>query len=286
LESSCIDVPRKKRVSKKRPKIEEENTSRELGFLKTDMEVANYWEDTYKELFGAILPIDSTSSNSSNGYSPYNSTYEPEPLILSEIPSLPQQSYSPPPLSITTMSSDMSPTSNQQFLPGPGLNDFSFLMDQIKELHESNRELANKLNVVTNELLDIRKDSMNDKKLAVLGGWHTFGPRPQKDLAISVWRPIVDDEENCSKNVLIEANNKFVELLGYPMEILKNNFSCTNMLRKEDLCIKGQGENEWPKRIRIITSRGTAEVFITITPIQDSKHGSPKYFITYMLEVD
>jgi len=290
----CRRTKKKKRVSKKRA-INEEIQTPQIE-LKTEMEVGNYWEDTYKELFGAILPIDSLtsynlSSAGSDALTPFVSTYEPEPLIISAMSSTPPQQMSPinyNPLSITTMALELPQSNNNTQIVG-GLNDLSFLLEQIKELHESNRDLANKLNTVTNELIGIKKDSLNDKKLTVLGGWHTFGSQQQQDLAISVWKATHVEDGQCSRNFLVEGNNKFVELLGYPMDVLKNNFACTNMIRKQDLSPDSKDKNcerEWPKRTRIITAYGEAEVFITITPVQDCKNGPPKYFVVYMLEVN
>jgi len=194
-----------------------------------------------------------------------------------------QQNYSPPPISVTNMA-DSTFSPQQNYIADA--NDLTFLVQQIKELHESNKNLENKLLGVTSELVDMKKTGLNDKQLTVLGGWHTFSP--QQELAISVWKSASNAEGQCSRNILVEANSKFVQLLGYSMDVLKNNFACTNMIRKQDICPDGRdGKNarDWPKRTQIITAFGLKDVFITITPVQEGKNLPPKYFLVYMLEV-
>lgn len=111
--------------------------------------------------------------------------------------------------------------------------------------------------------------------------WHSFSP--QLDLAISVWKALPDRH---GSNILIECNNKFIEMIGYPIETLRNNFLCCQLIRKSDLCNKNPSSNqrEWPKRTQIITAFGLKDVFITISPVTD-QHSRPKYYITHILEV-
>lgn len=89
----------------------------------------------------------------------------------------------------------------------------------------------------------------------------------------------------CSDNTLIECNNKFVEMLGYPLDVLRNNFTCSKLVRKKDLCPENRDTptRDWPKRTQIVTAYGLRDVFITISPVND-QFSNPKYYITHILE--
>jgi len=291
LESTCQDVPRKKRVSRKRPQedIAEEEIVPKIEIVPKVEDPARYWEETYNELFGGIVPQIQQVSPPTNyntaiePYNPYN--YEPDPLILSEMPDA-LRSYNSP-IEVTNMAFDDS--SSPQIQPSSSNNDLTFLVEQIKELHESNKNLESKLIGVTSELIDMRRDTvLNNTQQMVnnsLGGWYSFGP--QNELAISVWRAVPAPEGTCPKNVLVEANAKFVQMLGYSMEVLKNNFHCNNLVRKQDICPDNRDNKngrEWPKRTQIITAFGMKDVFITITPVQEHKTSAPKFFLVYILE--
>jgi len=363
LEATCVDIPRKKRASRKRSKSEKASQQQQQQQqmvslpknISTDIVTKNnffntpyttvssnndftnlsingltvdgammfddpsVWEDTYKELFG-----DSTSSLSPqqpflastafpSDFSPLND-FQPQTLLITEMPSsLEDKPSSPSPNSIalgmsynglsasmaTSMPNPVSPVQNMlsplptiQLPPsspsvpssvGGGI-DLSFLIQQITELRDSNKHLENKLFSVSQELHDMKVVKPKPPQtLASVSptGWVSFGPQP--DLAISVWRAHVDA---CGDNTLIECNNKFVDMIGYPLEVLRNGFTCSKLVRRKDLCPENR-ENpsrDWPKRTQIVTAFGLRDVFITISPVND-QFGKPKYYITHILEV-
>lgn len=269
LESSCVDVPRKKRASRKRPKDE-------LGDTKME-DPTKIWEDTYNELFGPsenrIQPYTAPPASFNNqSFDPY--VFQPESLLLPDMgvsrnatPSAPTQMEIPP-----------TPSS----LPNMSGTDWNFLVQQITELREGNKSLENKLLGVSHELSDLRTKKP-PRSESLLTGWHTF--QPQQELAISVWKATSPEEGGCPRNVLIECNEKFVEMLGYPLDTLKNNFTCSRLVRKQDICPENREKNgrEWPKRTQIITAFGLRDVFITISPVHDQT-SVVKYYIVHILE--
>jgi hypothetical protein len=97
-------------------------------------------------------------------------------------------------------------------------------------------------------------------------------------LAISVWKNI-----GYSSNILVECNNKFVELLGFPMEHLRNNFSCAKLIKRDSDYSRNNGR-EWPKRTQIVTAEGFKDVFMTINPVSD-QNSVVKYYVLHILEV-
>jgi hypothetical protein len=48
---------------------------------------------------------------------------------------------------------------------------------------------------------------------------------PQQDFAISVWK----GTSTPGLNYLVECNDRFLDLVGYSLEILKNNFPCQKL---------------------------------------------------------
>jgi hypothetical protein len=288
LESSCLDLPRKKRVSKKK-KIEP--TTNEVTNLVTRGEPTRYWEDTYNEIFGDIVPAISQIQNPNapnatppqvEAFNPYS--YEPDPLILSgfDTPNQTNSSamalYNPPPIQQLQ--------SNNSNGGGLSADSVNFLVQQIRELSENNKSLESKLYDANRELSSLRSSNpmteQNQKAITTLGGWNNF--TPQGELAVSVWKPVGPAMGGCTKNVLIECNDKFVSLLEYSIDTLKDDFVCSNMIRKQDLC--SGGNRDWPKRTQIVTARGLKEVFITITPVADQLTGQPKLYLLYLLEVN
>eukprot|EP01118_Nematostelium_gracile_P010717 TRINITY_DN3734_c0_g1_i1.p1 TRINITY_DN3734_c0_g1~~TRINITY_DN3734_c0_g1_i1.p1 ORF type:complete len:367 (+),score=93.23 TRINITY_DN3734_c0_g1_i1:85-1185(+) len=289
LESTCIDVPRKKRVSKKKQKLEA--TTSEVTNLVSRGEPTRFWDDTYNEIFGDIVPaltqipnINSSNSNNTQQqqievFNPYS--YEPDPLILSGLDTSVQSN------NVMSLFNPSPPQQQQQQSPNNSLSadSLNFLVQQIKELSESNKNLESKLFTANQELTHLRTTNTmqqtNQKALTTIGGWNNF--TPQSELAISVWRPVGEPVGGCTKNVLIECNDKFVSMLGYSMDTLKDDFVCSNMIRKQDVC--SNGGRDWPKRTQIVTAYGLKEVFITITPVTDQMTGTAKLYLLYLLEV-
>lgn len=302
LESTCVDVPRKKRVSKKRPRPEElvaevkveqpspptPSTPNNTALVVSSQKVEDpnkMWEDTYNELFGGTIAdqLQPPPRRGSLDFNPFS--YQPDSFILSEIPSSPLQ-YN------RAVVTNMPPATPP---PQPSNSyDFDYLLTQIRELHDSNKTLESKLMGVTNELIDMKKSPAipnllnpsgmsNNRPLLAASqtGWHSFGN--QQDVAISLWKTT----GTAVGNVLLECNTKFVQLLGYSLEVLGNNFNCTNMIRQQDLCGDKDNCKAWPKRTQIITATGLKDVLVTITPVQTGKDKLPantKYFLVNMTE--
>lgn len=278
LSDSCIDVPRKKRVSKKRKNEESVNPPQEGS--------NSSWDDTLRDFLQYQEMRQNSPSHPSTGstpilspsqalelYNPLNYQTEGSLQELQNYTLSPSSSLTPPP---------STPNSNSFF-------DLSFLMQQITELKDSNKALENKLHGVSQELLDMRTETKMVGQLTsnVMSGWHSF--MPQSELAISVWRPLDRGGTVPLANVLMECNDKFVNLMGYPMEVLRNNFLCSNMMCRTEEASDDKSLNcrDWPKRTQITTAQGSKEVFITITPIQDGKNKtSAKYYLMYILEVN
>jgi hypothetical protein len=271
LESSCVDVPRKKRSSRKTPK---EDTSPDIKME----DPSRVWEDTYNEIFGQntpdnrIQPYTPPSNFTNQSFDPY--VFQPESLLLADmgLPRTPPLHSAP-----TQMAIPRTPSSSN--LTGP---DWNFLVQQISELRDSNKNLENRLSGVTHELSDM-KVKPKPSTVSLVTGWHTFQPQP--DLAISVWKATTPDEEGSPRNVLVECNQKFVDMLGYGVDTLKNNFTCNRLVRKQDICPENRDKNgrEWPKRTQIITAFGFRDVYITISPVHDQSN-VVKYYIVHILD--
>jgi hypothetical protein len=259
---------------------------------------AKVWEDSYNEIFGNIVEKPNPTPNS---YLPLE-YFQPEGLSLSLLPSssqenIPSTTYSQPSYSSapTQMASHPPPSSSST----QSNADWSFLIQQISELRESNRTLESRLQGVTNELSDLKlkkrlattpsslnstystNQSMNmSSQSQLLTGWHSFAPQPE--LAVSVWKAApVEVEGGCTRN------EKFVEMLGYPIETLKNNFTCSKLVRKQDLCPefreKGTSGRDWPRKTQIITAFGLRDVWITISPVH-THNNVIKYYIVHLMD--
>jgi len=299
IEDSCSDVPRKKRVLKRR---NPEEISME-SILETDLpqnqDQSNdkvsfdAWEDAYNLMTG-----NGTMNGLAAPLSPLNSElnfeYQPPTLILdypaddSSSMSSVSSSYSSP---MTTIGRDPLPYFN--FNPSSNNLDLGFLVDQVTELKENNKNLERKLMNVTSELSDL-KTKQNTNPYVLLQ-WHSFQSQP--DLAISVWK------HNGNTNILTECNDKFVQMMGHPIDYLQKGFTCRQMMPKkmkrveeleeeEESCNykllcpdkSDEGDRQWPKRTTISTANGSKDVFMTLTPVADSV-GVVRYFISYILEV-
>lgn len=98
-------------------------------------------------------------------------------------------------------------------LSQPGLSNVSnielnFLIQQISELKESNKDLESRLIQVTSELLESRAKP----------SWYSFGI--STGLAFSVWRTISSEEHK-----LLECNQAFADISGYSITTLQHELS-------------------------------------------------------------
>lgn len=341
LEDSCVDLPRKKRVSKKRKTEEQEQTQTQTqtqahtqpqqhqvravpATLVTVQAKSEFrtqetmqppatphqqttpqrWDDaSYRDFFtppegftpSALTPSALFAADLSQ-FQTEAPTYVPDypdefrsPVItpsITGVPSTPREAQrAPPPPSEPTVAIIAPPPTALSH------SDIVFLFQQIVELKENNKQLEKKLAGVTSELGDIKskptiatvappnkannqpalQPSNNTPNL--LSPWHTF--QPQTDLAISVWKNM-----GYSKNILVECNHKFLELLGYPIEVLKNDFSCSRLIQNNP---DEKKDREYPMRTQIVTANGLKDVFLTINPVADRT--SVKYYVLHILEV-
>jgi len=137
----------------------------------------------------------------------------------------------------------------------------TFLYHQMTELRETNTHLERKIDY----------DNVRDRAFQQ---WHTF--LPQRDFAISVWK----STNSPGLNFLVECNERFVELTGYPIEMLRNNFPCQKLFMSKGF----NTAREFPKRTQIATAHGYKDVYLTIYSLFGDDMSS-KYFILNMLEV-
>jgi len=137
----------------------------------------------------------------------------------------------------------------------------SFLYHQMTELRE---------NVAQN---DRKYDIENIRERALQPVWHSFLPQ---EFAISVWKAT----NTPGFNYLIECNQRFVELVGFPIEQLRNSFSGQKLFVSKSFFT----QKDWPKRTQIATAYGFKEVYITLFPMT-ADVASNKYFIINMIEV-
>jgi len=168
MESTCIDVPRKKRMSKKKKPEEggefdssystEElisSSSADTPRQSSSFDIASnntntnekIWKDTFNELFGEIaspqVPFSPSPSPSSTGYL--------QPLLFSDL--LGGGSDKP--------SNDLSTLEPKR--------DMRDLVREMDELRRSNLLLETKLNTVTTELVEMRQKMQ--QMLQLLGGF-------------------------------------------------------------------------------------------------------------------
>jgi len=184
--------------------------------------------------------------------------------------------------------------------------DLNSLLHQIEELKESKHQLENRLMSLSKELeetkklnfhqqLQLRQPEQQSEQLERQElkeqyqqrcmGWHSIGAL-QSELAISVWKANPFESiptTGVGGNVLIECNHKFIEMMGYSIDILRNHFTCGKLICKVEVD-DGKDWNHWPRRAQITTAHGVKEALITITPIKDPHH-APKYFVVQLLEV-
>jgi len=264
LENSCMDVPRKKRVSRKRPRDD----------LKLD-DAAKIWEHQSSDLFGRHQPMNIGALRNGISSLPHEHV---DPIFQTGHPNGIRHP------SIVPILPPSIPTHEPQspkFSPA--------LAQQLAELRQKVKlNTENKLSSSNNGTLD-SKDS-KDKNIqtdSLLTGWQSFAPQPE--LAISVWQAAEGDDQgpDCPLNVLIDCNEKFVKLVGYPKDVLQKDFYCSKIIRKQDMCQENSNDGKvayGPKKIQIFTATVTKDVQITVTPVTD-QNSIPKFFIMHILEL-
>lgn len=323
LEESCQDVPRKKRSSKKKSKQQDSDDEDDFEdeiqpqtqhqipqsiqqpntpFIQTPIpSQSKMWEETYAELFGVAKENNFSSLlNSTYASGPRKERpqmgFQPDPLILTE---LDEEKKSHGPTYYSAPQPSMSATQVEAFIPKnqtwapkqvqqvpqempipkstANSPNVSLLLQQIQELREMNTQLEKKLNFVSNELTDLKLKS------PMRHGWITL--TPQSELAISVWKSVTSSSQG-TQNVLVECNERFVDILGYPVEVLRNNFPCSKMIRRKDLLPSDPdgGRLEWPKKTQIVTAKGMRDVFIIIYPVLDAD-SVIQYFVVHLMDV-
>lgn len=99
---------------------------------------------------------------------------------------------------------------------------------------------------------------------------------PQQEFAISVWK----GTNTPGLNYLVECNNRFIDLVGFSLDTLKNNFPCQKLFISKAF----SSQKDWPKRTQISTAYGYKDVYLTIYPLIGDLSAN-KYFIVNMLEL-
>jgi len=182
MESTCIDVPRKKRISKKKKpeeggesnstpslsnsEVEQQVTPNSIGAEKpklqdstTSLSSTNekIWKDTFNELFGELASPQPTQFNPAVGYL--------QPLLFSEMMANEAEKVSAELASANNNNSNSNNTSSNNE-PRRDMRDFVREMD---ELRRTNGLLETKLSSVTQELIEMRQKMQ--QMLQLLGGF-------------------------------------------------------------------------------------------------------------------
>lgn len=186
MESSCVDIPRKKRVSKK--KLSGDTSSPEITTAividtkKENMRTASsgVWKDTYSDLFGEF-PMPTTSTTSVSTIANPSTAYFP---TLADIVGSDSDSNRSLPHTPTGSSSDLFADEAALLAamdqPQPK-QDLVELKEQMDELRQSNLALENKLNNVTQELTEMRQKMQ--QMLHLLGGFLVSPSTPNSSLS-------------------------------------------------------------------------------------------------------
>jgi len=156
------------------------------------------------------------------------------------------------------------------------------LAQQIAELRQKvkfnaeSKQTANGTDSKDNKDKNLQTDSL-------LTGWQSFAPQPE--LAISVWQAAEGDDQGpeCPLNVLIDCNERFVKLLGYPKDVLQKDFYCSKLIQRQEFS-SDPNLADGPKKMQILTSTSVRDVQITVTPVTD-QNSIPKFFIMHILEL-
>jgi hypothetical protein len=177
MESTCVDIPRKKRMSRSKKQGEdspddsppEVTTAVMVENDKEDEQLGapneKVWKDTFNELFGEVAASTPTNSNSSLPATPANSNFfQPSLLLTDLLGSDTDKSFQP----TDFLNSDNSLYESPK-------KDYQELKQQMEDLRQSNVMLESRLDTVTQELTEMRQKMQ--QMLQLLGGF--FVPAPQ-----------------------------------------------------------------------------------------------------------
>jgi len=307
LESSCVDVPRKKRSVKKG-----KNDSEEGDFIRAKSNVTSpsssptmqttavvrikpegdqhqLWQDTFHELYestsgpssttsslGSLSDIDlsaplifgSESDNSGffSSFSHNDPIHSHDSIHIHSHDVIHHHDHD---------LHDMLPQEPHHDLPLPlAVNhheefEYNNLLLEITNLNENNKSLETKLQSLCEELVEMKK--------AVPTKRRTEGPLTQQavmenpNVSVSMWMASFTDL------VLVECDQRFVQIMGLPMDILKDNFPFSRVLENTP------SDHNWPKKVKISTLSGSKEVLMTINMLTDGT--TVKYFVVHILEL-
>jgi len=175
MESTCVDIPRKKRMSRGKKQGEDspddsppEVTTAVMVEAKEDDQLSapneKVWKDTFTELFGEVAASTPTP-NSSLPATPANpSNFFQQSLFTDLLGPDADKTFQPPDF----LNSDNSLYESPK-------KDFQELKQQMEDLRQSNVMLESRLNTLTSDLTEMRQKMQ--QMLQLLGGF--FVPSPQ-----------------------------------------------------------------------------------------------------------
>jgi len=290
LANTCVDLPRKRRMSRTYTEGDIWDSQRcgspsLVGLGSPSMSGLGVWPSLSngsmsgmnftKESLLTSKPLTSSKSGSLPSLVDLPNNFEPSNLILTEIVN-PEENMSRSD-SRQNISSSASFTTEPLASSSPNIFEKqdplmeTFLYHQMTELRENGQD--RKFPLPNPDMESHHSNNSSQSQAQPRTQWHSFMPQPE--FAISVWK----GTSTPGYNYLVECNDRFVELLGYPLEQLRNNFPCQKLFVSKAFC----GQKDWPKRTQIGTAYGFKEVYLTIYPlIGDSAN---KYFIVNMLEL-
>jgi len=272
MEDTCIDVPRKKRVKKSTSNVTTDENGKVIVSTKIEsMNVSNL-----------LTSSSSNTPNNNNANFHFEDMNNDLPLV-----DLFSPNFNPDPMMITEFSildtyqpqQQMQNIIHQTLQPPPQM-DISYLVQQVQELKQHNKTMESRLMNLTDELFKLREKVSNTRP--EIQSWTNIAS--QQDLGVSVWKNTSNGKFGCgATNVLVECNDKFIEMSGYPIEELKNNFTCVKLIKGSVEKIPGTMNSEWPKKTQLLSSDGVLrECYITITPVTDN-NSTIKFYIMHTL---
>lgn len=267
FEATCADLPRKRRMSKSYSEqvnnvwestlnVAPRNFVPNLSTLWTQYQINQEpLITTSNEILGPFHEIQNYTNNKIVDYEENPKNYSPFTFTNSN------PTYTP-----NLESCDNTPKLMRKSSENQSLLMENFLYHQMEELKERNPNSIQ--NNFINESVFNGEDKIleTDNKLI----WHSLLPQ---DYAISVWK----STSTPGFNFLVECNQRFIDLVGYPIEQLKNNFPCQKLFISKKF-------GEFSKRTQIGTAFGFKEVYLSIFPLI-TDNDLNKHFIVSMLEI-
>jgi len=159
MESTCVDIPRKKRSSRG-PQPGEDSPDDSPPEVTTAIVFENkipqspsdkVWKDTFAELFTDDTPDTSSVSVPST---PSSSGFFPQSLLFTELLSADSDTNKTSFQSVDFLNSDSSSSTNSLY--DSLKKDYQELKSQMEDLRQSNVVLEDKLNGVTQEVTEMR----------------------------------------------------------------------------------------------------------------------------------